>query len=144
MKTKSMKGIRKLLFVISTLAFVVFSGFAYAKNDDARAKSSKTEKATTPPKKPAGKDVVTANGQKAAPNGTRLGPSGKPEYHYSNSATKKQAVDGAKAQGSGRLAKDKATAKQPEHLHAVDKKGDRVSGPDKTHFNVRGAKPKAN
>ena len=87
-------------------------------------------------------DVVTANGQKAAADGTRLGPSGKPEFHYSDSATRKQAIDGAKAQGSGQVVKDKATAKQPEHLHAVEPSGGRVSGPGKTHFNVRGAKPK--
>lgn len=86
-------------------------------------------------------DVVTANGQKATPNGTRLGPSGKPEFHYSNSATRKQAVDGAKAQGGGATAKDGATGKQPAHWHSVKQNGERVSGPNKTHFNVRGDKP---
>lgn len=87
-------------------------------------------------------DVVTANGQKAAADGTRLGPSGKPEYHYSDSSTRKQAIDGAKAQGSGQVVKDNAGKVQPEHWHAVKQNGERVSGPEKTHFNVRGAKPK--
>jgi RHS repeat-associated protein len=87
-------------------------------------------------------DVVTANGQRAAADGTRLGPSGKPEYHYSNSATRKQAIDAAKAQGSGQVVKDNAGRVQPEHWHAVEQNGERVSGPGKTHFNVRGAKPK--
>jgi RHS repeat-associated protein len=88
-------------------------------------------------------DVVTASGQRAAADGTKLGPSGKPMFHNSNSATRKQAVDGAKAQGSGRTVTDKANAKQSQHLHAVDQQGNRVSGPRKTHFNVRGDKPRS-
>ncbi|MEM6275176.1 MAG: toxin TcdB middle/N-terminal domain-containing protein [Myxococcota bacterium] len=87
-------------------------------------------------------DVVTANGQRASQDGTRLGPSGKPSFHNSNSATRKRAVDGAKAQGSGRVVKDKATKKQAQHWHAVDGKGRRVAGSKKTHFNKRGDKPR--
>ncbi len=89
------------------------------------------------------RDVVTANGQRAAPDGTRLGPSGKKEYHYSNSATRKGAVDGARAQGGGQIEKDVASVKQPPHWHAVGESGERVSGPGKTHFNVRGSSPKS-
>ncbi len=85
---------------------------------------------------------VTANGQRTAKDGTRLGPSGKPVFHNSNSATRKKAIDGANAQGSGRVVKDKATKKQAQHYHGVKQNGERVSGPRKTHFNKRGDKPK--
>lgn len=87
-------------------------------------------------------DVVTANGQRAAADGTRLGPSGRPEYHSSDSSTRKRALDGAAAQGSGQVARDPASSKQPSHFHAVDKKGRRIAGPKKTHWNKRGDKPK--
>jgi len=85
-------------------------------------------------------DVVTANGQTATRNGTRIGPSKKAVYHYSNSATKKKAKDGAQAQGSGGHVTDAATTVQPKHNHAVDSQGRRIRGPRKTHFNKRGDK----
>ena len=91
-------------------------------------------------KKDAPTDVVTANGQQAAADGTRLGPSGKSTYHNSDSATRKTALDAAKSQGSGQTVLDKATKKQAKHYHAVDQKGNRVKGPRKTHFNKRGDK----
>ena len=89
-------------------------------------------------------NVVTANGQKAAKDGTPLGGSGKKRFHNSNSATRKKAIDGAKndKQGSGKIATDKATTKQSKHNHAVKSNGERVGGPGKTHFNKRGDKPR--
>ncbi len=87
-------------------------------------------------------DCVTANGQRAAKDGTPLGPSGKAVFHNSNSATLKKAIDGAKAQGSGRTVTDKTTRKQAQHRHAVKQNGERVSGPKKTHFNKRGDRAK--
>jgi len=89
-------------------------------------------------------EVVTANGQKAAPEGTRLGPSGKPEFHNSDSPTRKAAIDGAKndPQGSGQMVTDSAATKQAQHYHSVKSDGSRVSGPGKTHYNKRGDKPK--
>ncbi|MEQ1729680.1 MAG: RHS repeat-associated core domain-containing protein, partial [Vicinamibacterales bacterium] len=87
-------------------------------------------------------DVVTANGQPAAPDGTPLGPSGKKVFHNSDSPTRKKAVDGAKAQGGGAVVVDKATKKQQKHWHGTKPGGKRVSGPKKTHWTVRGTKPK--
>lgn len=86
-------------------------------------------------------DVVTANGQKASQDGTPVGPSGKSKFHYSNSPTKKHAVEGAKHQGGSQVIKDKAKGPQPDHWHGVKQDGERVSGPNKTHFNVRGSRP---
>lgn len=90
-----------------------------------------------------GADVVTANGQRADANGNRIGPSGKAEFHNSDSPTRKAAVDGAKQdpRGSGATVMDKATKKQAQHLHAVKSNGDRVVK-GKTHYTVRGDKPK--
>ena len=89
-------------------------------------------------------DVVTANGQKASADGTPLGGSGKAHFHNSNSATRKKAIDGAKndPRGSGQIVTDKANSKQSQHHHAVKSNGERVSGPGKTHYNVRGEKPR--
>ncbi len=88
-------------------------------------------------------DVRKANIEKGIPE-SQLGPSGKPKIHNSNSATRKQAVDGAKNDpaGSGAIARDSATPKQPSHYHSVKTNGKRVSGPNKTHYNKRGDKPK--
>jgi RHS repeat-associated protein len=86
-------------------------------------------------------DVVTANGQRATADGTRITGSGHEQTNYSNSSTRKKAIDGAKAQGSGRIATDKANPVQPKHHHAVDQKGRRIRGPKKTHWNKRGDKP---
>ena len=92
-----------------------------------------------------GADVVTASGQRAAADGTPIGPSGKKAFHNSDSPTRKKAVDGAKAQGDGAVATDAATpdARRPQqkHFHGVKRNGKRVTGPRKTHFTVRGTKP---
>ncbi len=113
--------------------------------NQAQDAGNKKDANSPPPAPPSGgskkePDVVTANGQKAAADGTPIGGSGKKVFHNSDSPTRKKQVDGARQQAgkTGSTVKDKATVKQTQHYHAVKRTGKRVSGARKTHFTRRG------
>jgi RHS repeat-associated protein len=90
-------------------------------------------------------DVVTANGQRAFPDGTRAGPSGERTVNNVDLPTKKSAKDAARASGgtTGTVTHDAAKKRKrdgrvmPAHYHGWRRTGKKI----REHFRRRGDKP---
>jgi hypothetical protein len=77
-------------------------------------------------------DVVTSSGQKADEHGNKLGGSGKPQQHETNSNTREKANNKALDEGSGSVNHSNPKSGQP-HVHAADAEGNKK--PNSTHHN---------